>query len=117
MKPVFLFLEGDSAGFFDTVKEAQEYAEERKADQAAVYTLYSHGERTGISWKVQADTGTNLRTVKQQKTEGIRSGAWTSREVQTALDNYKAGMSITDIATALNRTYNSVYLKVRNHEK
>ena len=112
MKPVILFIDGGSYDF-DTVKEAQNFAVEQNADKAEIFTLYSIGERPQITWNLQTDTATNLREIKKT----TRSGKWTTREVHTAIDNYAAGKSIRDIATALNRSYNSVYLRVRKSRK
>lgn len=102
---------------FDTVAEAQERAAEIDGKVFDIFTLYYKGEKAAIDWKLQADHATNLRENKKAKskgpTKGMRSGTWSALELQTLEQSVKAGISVKDIAKALNRTYNSCYLKTR----
>jgi hypothetical protein len=115
MKPVLMVIEyatDSKTNEFDTVKEAQDYANGLSGGgEFQIYTLYTQGHRASIQWELQTDTGTNLRAVKQAKIE--RSGNWSLHEKNALKLAVKAGKSYSEIATALHRTYNSVYLKAK----
>ena len=101
-------------GAFDTVAEAQRYAEiDTTIRSFGIYTLYSHGSRESINWNLQTSTADNLREIKKVKKAPRSSSTWTALEIETLKQNYGLrGMSIPDIAKALNRTYNAVYSKL-----
>ena len=55
-------------GAFDTVAEAQKYAEiDTTIRSFGIYTLYSHGSRESINWNLQTSTADNLREIKKVK--------------------------------------------------
>jgi hypothetical protein len=125
MKPVVMVIENASATVsktneFDTVKEAQTYANDLgEGEEFQIYTLYIQGHRAGIQWTLQTDTGTNLRTVKKElvKKAPRSSTNWTQLEIDTLIKNHKNGLAITKIAKGLGRTYNATYCKLQALKK
>jgi len=113
MKNVLMITDlDDRVEFFDTVADAQKVATTLQANSFTIYTLYTVGTVGQIEWKLAVDTGTNLRENKKEAVK-MRKGAWTQLEEDTLAEHYKKGdMSISEIATALRRKYNSVYTKL-----
>ena len=102
--------------YFDTVKEAQDFSAMHNGKTFQIFTLYSSGARPPVAWKINTDHVTNERENKKVSA-AQRGGIWTDIELKTLRENFKAGMSMVDIAAALKRSYNSVYTKVRNLKK
>lgn len=106
-------------GFFDTVKEAEEYAEDTEMAEAYIFTMFASGIRSKMKWEVNASTAANLtenkkakEKEKKPKTGEERKGVWTQKELEAALDAYQKGKSISYIAEQLKRSYNAVYSKL-----
>lgn len=120
MKSVILLVEGQKEHLkFETVKEAQDFAarfELSSKEKFAIYTLYMQGERAQIDWKLETDTATNLRENKKKK-EKVRKGKWSSLELEALKKAHEKGLTIKSIAEVLKRSYNSVYIKVRDLEE
>ena len=121
MNNVIMFITGDASNVmnFDTVKEAQDYAESLgEGDEFSVFTLYTKGTRSGITWETQVDTGTNLREIKKTEIKGKRSGGtWSVLEEETLMTSYRSKMPIRQIAEALGRSYNACYCKINAIKK
>ncbi len=122
MKNVLLIIDSSESEFgslseFDTVAEAQAWAAKIEGKIFDIFSLYTHGEIGDITWKTQADTATNFRenekfeVTKKEKIK-LRRGAWSPTEVATLIKNFEAGMTISDLAAALKRAYNSIYTKL-----
>lgn len=92
----------------DTIEEAYEAAKicEHFKPVFHIYTLYTTGVPTGITWKLATDHATNVRENKRKGNE------WTNTELETAQNAYALGKSITEIAKSLHRSYNAVYCKL-----
>jgi hypothetical protein len=107
-----LLITEDEQKWFVTVKEAQDAADKMEAPHFEIFTLYSTGERPSIDWSLNTEHVTNVRQNKKAEA-AERSGKWSDIEIQTLEDNLEDGVSMTDIAHALKRSYNSIYVKVQ----
>ena len=111
MKTTLLFVNDDPLAEvyeFNTVKEAQDWAENHcETGVFKIFTLYSVGQTTGITWKLQTDTGTNLREAKKTR----HGTTWSPREIQALQDSLKAGTTLKKIAETLGRSYHATYCK------
>ena len=119
MKNVLLIIDSSESEFgslseFDTVAEAQAWAAKIEGKIFDIFSLYTHGEIGGITWKTQADTATNFREIAKTKVtkEKLRRGSWTQIEVDTLVQNFHDGMTVSELAKALKRAYNSIYTKL-----
>jgi hypothetical protein len=107
-----LLITEDEQKWFLTVKEAQDAADNMEAPHFEIFTLYSTGERPSIDWCLNTEHTANVR--ENKKTEAAeRRGKWSDIEIQTLEDNLADGVSMTDIAHALKRSYNSIYVKAQ----
>jgi len=114
--------------YFDTIKEAQDYIEERASDYhtseqeltVQLYTLFAVGKPTySFNWNMAGEPITSL--IDNKKTEmkkakkgddGLRRGKWTELEVKTLLDNREKGIPVSKIAEGLKRPATAVHQKL-----
>lgn len=109
MKQVILVTENahgaDFVTDFDTIKEAQNQAEESAYEEFEIYTRYMKGERAKIDWKLESDTVTNLREAEKTKPKKEKTfRKWTYLEEQTLLNSVRNKKKIHEIAKLLDRT-------------